>query len=137
MENCQVIFEQWQKQLKPDFSGMVIVSFLDRESMTDLSMRTLGKAEATDVLSFRYDGVSNPRVDQAAGEIVICPAVAQDFVQLHKLDLATEYTTLFTHGLLHVAGLDHASTSERAAFEGLTRDIMKSIKQEPISLWLA
>jgi len=130
------LFAIWSK-LVDNAQGNVVVSFLDREEMETLARQHTDKTEATDVLSFRYNP---PLVDeqgqQVIGEIAICPAVAEAFARDHDLDLDNEYATLFVHGLMHLAGHDHADSKSRRRFEADTHAIMEQGGYQTVSLWL-
>lgn len=132
----RVLFAAWVERKKPDFSGVVVVSFVDQGEMTDLYYRSFGKRQSTDVLSFKYTKSRPEEMGGSVGEIVICLDVARANAAKLHVHLSNELMTLFVHGLLHLLDLDHATDVERAHFEAETRAIMGVVKQEPAPLWL-
>ncbi|MEI7818924.1 MAG: rRNA maturation RNase YbeY [bacterium] len=131
----QQLFAAWQKLEQPHFDGTIVVSFVAETDMKQLHKQSYGIEKSTDVLSFRYADSSGDQ--SAAGEIVICAAVARRYARVHKLAVENELLTLLCHGLLHLNDLDHATDQERVIFEEKTRGIMDTIMQESVSLWLA
>ena len=79
--------------------GLLIV---DAERMTEINGDYRDKPEPTDVLAFPVDGpeLADGWPDDGPppelGDIVICPAAAEDPIE-----------TLAIHGLLHLLGYDH------------------------------
>jgi probable rRNA maturation factor len=65
--------------------------------MTRVHGDFLGDTTETDVMTFPY------------GEIVVCPAVAQDRAGEHGLTVDHEILLYCLHGLLHLAGYDDGS----------------------------
>lgn len=131
------LFLGWVQHNQPNLSGVVLLQFVGRAAMQELAHVHQGKNEATDVLSFTYDP---PLADQTGeivcGEIIICMDVAQENAQKLQASMQLECATLFVHGLLHLAGLDHATPEDRRQFEEETRVIMEVGGLTPVSLWL-
>jgi probable rRNA maturation factor len=67
---------------------------LDRATMARVHGDFLGDATETDVITFPY------------GEILVCPAVAQDRAAGYGLEVEQEVLLYALHGLLHLAGYD-------------------------------
>lgn len=86
------------------------VSFVDEVEMTDLHVRYLGEAGATDVLSFEQDSHDGGML----GDVVICPAYAARTAAEAGADLDRELRLLLVHGILHLLGYDHEADDERA-----------------------
>lgn len=133
----QQLFTIWQQQCQPDLDGAILVQFVSAHDMQELSRIHQGKDAPTDVLSFTYHPAMIDDTGQVVcGEIVICTDVA--LVNAEKLDveLKLEYATLFVHGLIHLAGSDHATAQDRQEFEDMTRGIMEAGGLSSVSLWL-
>lgn len=79
--------------LGKDYSLSLV--FIGEKKSHELNLRYRGKDKATNVLSFP--------LDKKTGEIFIIPRLAQK-----------EVGFLFIHGLLHLKGMEHGSTMERA-----------------------
>ena len=80
--------------------GAIAITFIGRGPMRTLNRRFLRHDEATDVLSFRYDG------ERLAGEILIAPAAASSYAKHHGIPYRQELHRYVVHGLLHWLGHD-------------------------------
>ena len=69
--------------------------FIGKEKSSKLNFAYRGKNKPANVLSFP--------LDKKTGEIFICPAIAKK-----------EVSSLFIHGMLHLKGMPHGSTMEKA-----------------------
>ena len=69
--------------------------FIGKEKSRKFNFTYRGKNKPANILSFPLDGKT--------GEIFICPVIAKK-----------ETPFLFIHGLLHLKGMSHGSTMERA-----------------------
>ena len=67
---------------------------VDRATMARVHGDFLGDPTETDVITFPY------------GEILVCPAVAQDRAAQYGLEVEQEVLLYCLHGLLHLAGYD-------------------------------
>lgn len=136
-KSWQKAFFAWETMLTPDINGDILVQFASPAEMQALSRKHRAIDDVTDVLSFRYDPPMRDSTGyKVAAEIIICPEQAQKFAVSHGLELKDELATLFVHGLLHIAGLDHASGNDQERFRALTRDIMKDTALMEVNLWL-
>jgi probable rRNA maturation factor len=70
------------------------IVLVDRATMARVHGDFLGDPTETDVITFPY------------GEILVCPAVAQDRARELGLQLNDEVLLYALHGLLHLAGYD-------------------------------
>ena len=113
--------------------GSVIVSFVNSSTMKQLHQTHLGTSQLTDVLTFPYQSVGH--LGMPIGEIVICLPVAKRDAKRNWISIEQELTTLFVHGLLHLAGKDHYKSAERARFQQDTHAMMESVKLTPVDLW--
>jgi probable rRNA maturation factor len=89
----------------PDEEVLPEIEFIlvDRATMARVHGDFLGDPTETDVITFPY------------GEILVCPAVAQDRAVEFGHDLQTEVLLYCLHGLLHLAGYD--DTKQKLALE--------------------
>lgn len=109
-----------------DHEAEVGLAFITIDEMTELNTVHMGGSGPTDVLAFPIDGVLADRAIPAGqpamlGDIVICPAVADQGPQV----LADELALLVVHGALHLLGHDHAEPAETALMKSLERDMLK------------
>ncbi len=130
------LFKLWLKECQPELMGLVVINFPKRAEMAELGARHAAKLEATDVLSFKYDP---PLIDQqgtaVVAEILICPAVARSTAKRLNAAVSDELATLFVHGLVHLADLDHQTPEEQRRFETVCHAIMKQGGLQPVNLW--
>ena len=77
--------------------GHMAVAFVDAEEITALNATHRGKEGPTDVLSFPVDGAGPVTGERELGDVVICPAHAEDLAEA------------VVHGVLHLVGMDHES----------------------------
>lgn len=98
--------------------GELTLTFVDRDEIAALNEEHMGKAGATDVLSFPLDADLDPAdiPDEFGplllGDVVVCPAVAAEAAPTHAGTLDDELALLVVHGVLHVLGHDHAEPEE-------------------------
>lgn len=108
--------------------GRIELIFVDDAQSRALNQRYAGNDYPTDVLSFDYDEgqvVATLSQEQAIGLIAI------DYDQLLRQSLAydvlphDEAVLLFVHGLLHLAGYDHQTTTQQAGFSARQNDMIE------------
>lgn len=110
----------------------VSVLLVDEPTIAALNEQHLDGDGPTDVLAFPIDmpGETPPGVPSVLGDVVLCPAVAEE--QAERAGHATddELRMLTVHGLLHLLGMDHADPrSEREMF-GLTDELLTSYRED-------
>ena len=97
----------------PEGAATIAIRITGDEELRELNRTYAGDDHATDVLSFAGSA-------QHVGDIAISwPAVGRQARQFGH-DERTEAALLAVHGLLHLLGWDHASTSERREMTRLT-----------------
>lgn len=102
----------------PDDGGAVAIRITSDQEMARLNLAYAGEDHATDVLSFTGSGTY-------VGDIAISwPAVVRQSNE-YGHDAETEVALLAVHGLLHLLGWDHATTSERREMNRLTRAALR------------
>jgi len=95
---------------------------VEKPSMAELNMAHLNHEGPTDIITFEY---STPELFH--GELVICPAVAQDHAKDFGNSLGEELGRYIIHGVLHLLGHnDH---------EPVDREKMKS-EEDRLVDWL-
>ncbi|OLC26534.1 MAG: rRNA maturation RNase YbeY [Chloroflexi bacterium 13_1_40CM_65_17] len=108
----------------PDDGGAVAIRITSDQEMARLNLAYAGEDHATDVLSFTGSGTY-------VGDIAISwPAVVRQSNE-YGHDAETEVALLAVHGLLHLLGWDHATTSERREMNRLTRAALRKSGLEP------
>ncbi len=80
--------------------------FIGEKKSKELNKRFRGKNKSTNVLSFT--------LDKNSGEIFITPPVVKKQTKEFGRDFKNLTTFLFIHGLMHLKGMDHGSTMDKA-----------------------
>lgn len=82
------------------------LAFIDAKTSRTLNKKWRDKDNATNILSFPFD--------KKNGEILICPSVVKK--ELKKFDKTFDHLLRFLviHGMLHLKGMEHSSTMEKA-----------------------
>jgi probable rRNA maturation factor len=85
----------------------VSVALVDEEQIRAYNRTYRGRDQVTDVLSFGLDNEPDPDGRVNLGDLVICPARADEQAATAGHSLWTEMQILLLHGLLHLSGMDH------------------------------
>lgn len=103
--------------------GQVTVRYVDTDEGQVLNNDYRGKSYATNVLSFAYE--NDPLV---IGDLVICaPVVAREAGEL-KRALEAHHAHLVVHGMLHLQGYDHeTSTADAEVMEQKEKEILAGL----------
>ena len=80
--------------------------FIGRKYSQTLNKKYRGKGKPANILSFP--------LSKTSGEIFICPETAKKDARKFEMKEREFIGYLFIHGLLHLKGLKHSSTMERA-----------------------
>ena len=112
------------------------LSLVDGERIAELKVEYLdGDGQPTDVLAFPIDGIgadlSAGDEHALVGDVVICPAVAQDQAPTHAGALEDELALLVVHGSLHLCGWDHATPSEQSRMWARERELLAQFDRLP------
>jgi probable rRNA maturation factor len=106
------------------------IRLVDVEAMTALHVHFMDEPGPTDVLAFPMDELHDQRDDVESpdapptllGDVVLCPAVAEQQAREAGHSTEAELHLLCTHGILHLLGYDHADAAqEREMFGEQTR----------------
>ena len=84
------------------------VLFCDNRYIKSLNARFRNKDEPTDVLSFPM-GETSPSGRYMAGDIVISLDALEENTRFFSVSACEELRRLLVHGILHLAGEDHAT----------------------------
>ena len=100
----------------------VALLLVDRDTIAQLNATHMGRTGPTDVLAFPIDepGETPPDVPSVLGDVVLCPAVATEQAPRFDRSAHEELRLLTVHGLLHLLGLDHATSEEEREMFALT-----------------
>jgi probable rRNA maturation factor len=101
-------------------SGTLSVAVVDTVEITELNRRFLGRAEATDVLSFP---IEDERSD-SFGEVVVCADIAAARAARRNANFDAELTLYALHGLLHLTGYDDKTPAQRSRMRKKEREVL-------------
>jgi probable rRNA maturation factor len=102
---------------------------VDIETMTTLHEKWMDEPGPTDVLSFPMDELRPPADGRdpepgLLGDVVLCPAVADEQARKAGHSRDDELDMLCTHGILHLLGYDHAEPDEEMVMFGLQGQLL-------------
>lgn len=117
----------------------VTLQVTNDHTIQEFNFQYRGIDEVTDVLSFENAFTDPESGETYLGDILISFETAKRQADLRELDLMAELEMLLVHGILHLAGMDHAlqtewqemSALQDAILTELNNPIQKSI-HEPI-----
>lgn len=93
------------------------LAFVGETRAKALNTKLRGKTYVPNVLSYKTSEARGPQ----SGEIVICPAVAKKQAPAYGMPYEIFVGYLFIHGLLHLKGMPHGHTMEKAERDLLSR----------------
>lgn len=97
------------------------LKFVSSTEITRLNSVYRDKNSPTDVLSFELD--HKPLL----GQVFICYTFTRDQAKRADRSLNDEVSLLLVHGILHIAGYDHATEVEEAEMQRLESDILEKV----------
>ncbi|MGH3544407.1 MAG: rRNA maturation RNase YbeY, partial [Mycobacteriales bacterium] len=107
---------------------------IDIEHMSELNQRWMDSSGPTDVLAFPMDEFDTDRGpghvpgDTMAllGDVVLCPAIAEQQARRAGHSTADELHLLTVHGVLHLLGYDHADPEEEREMFALQNRLLRT-----------
>ena len=103
-------------------TATVALRVVDDAAIRRLNRDFRGVDEATDVLSFSGEGL-----DGHGGDIALSWDAVERQARTNGNTLAAEAAALVIHGLLHLAGWDHADAAGQEAMDARTRELCQSV----------
>jgi probable rRNA maturation factor len=105
------------------------IKAVDEPTMAALNEQWMEKEGPTDVLAFPMDelrpGLVNDDPEEGVlGDLVLCPAVAEQQGATAGHGTEAEVDLLTVHGLLHLLGYDHAEPEEQREMFGLQDELL-------------
>lgn len=105
---CTIAFKVLGFETEPE----VTLQVTDDQTIREFNLQYREMDEVTDVLSFE-NAFTDPESGQTyLGDILISFETAKRQADLRGLNIMAELEMLLVHGILHLAGMDHASKSE-------------------------
>lgn len=92
----------------------VSVVFLGEKEARTLNKMYRGKTYVPNILSFSFDSAQDlwPMEELGLGELVLCPVQIRKDAAKYGITFTAELYRIFIHGLLHLAGYDHAKDAD-------------------------
>lgn len=100
---------------------------VDAVSSQALNLRYRGKDRPTNVLSFPAPALPGEISDAPLGDIVLCAPVIASEAQAQGKAPRAHWAHMVVHGVLHLRGYDHQTTSEAQCMEAIERDILAGL----------
>jgi probable rRNA maturation factor len=97
--------------------GTVNVLVTTSHELRSLNLRFRGKDKPTDVLSFPAPPPAHSQAKKVAGDLAISAEIARENARQLGHSAAAEIKILALHGILHLAGFDHARDQGEMARE--------------------
>jgi probable rRNA maturation factor len=97
----------------PDSVEAIEIALVDRATMAKVHADFLGDPSETDVITFPY------------GEILVCPAVAEQAAPEHGHSVHDETLLYALHGILHLAGYDDTTPAARREMHAAQDKLLK------------
>jgi probable rRNA maturation factor len=105
------------------------IKAVDEATIAQLNEQWMEKTGPTDVLAFPMDELRPGLVDEeptegVLGDLVLCPAVAEQQGASAGHSTVAEIELLTVHGILHLLGYDHAEPEEHRVMFGLQDELL-------------
>jgi probable rRNA maturation factor len=118
-----------EKKLALPPGAEVSVVFTDDETIRSYNASYRGVDAPTDVLSFAMRegmemGMDDPPTEELLGDILISLPRALEQSRAYGHELIREVGFLFTHGLLHLLGYDHAEPAAETQMSALQEELL-------------
>ncbi|MGB4594537.1 MAG: rRNA maturation RNase YbeY [Anaerolineaceae bacterium] len=105
----------------------VVVKLTGDREIQKLNKLYRGIDKSTDVLSFENEYTDPENGEHYLGDIMISVETAATQAEAHGNTLQHEIEMLLVHGVLHLAGHDHANKKERAQMATLQDQVLTKI----------
>ncbi|TCW60067.1 rRNA maturation RNase YbeY [Treponema sp. J25] len=105
--------------------------------MTQLNSQYRGKNESTDVLSFALGETYQDEEGEEvflAGDLVISLETLEENARYFNVSVDEELRRLVIHGILHLAGMDHATNDQKEPMLILQEQILAELSEEKVLL---
>ncbi|MEN6531416.1 MAG: rRNA maturation RNase YbeY [Anaerolineaceae bacterium] len=110
-----------------DAQPEITLQLTDDRTIREFNRQYRGIHEATDVLSFENAFIDPESGETYLGDILISYETARRQADARGLDLMAEIEMLLVHGILHLAGMDHASRAEWEEMSALQDAILNEL----------
>jgi len=105
----------------------ITLQVTDDQTIQKFNLQYRDFDEVTDVLSFENAFIDPETGETYLGDILISCETAKRQADNRGLELMDELEMLLVHGILHLAGMDHASTPEWQEMSALQDEILAQL----------
>jgi len=123
LENLLKKIAQKAAKYEKKDEGNISLALVNNEKIKELNKRFRNKDEATDVLSFPMD-------DKIWGDIIISTEKIIEQAKEYGHSKQRELAYLYTHGILHLLGYDHKTSSEKERMREKEEKILEEVGLE-------
>jgi probable rRNA maturation factor len=111
-------------------NGEVSILIVDDDQIAKINQTYLNRAGPTNVIAFPMrEGKFSHINPQLLGDVVISIETANREASLSELSMASRFSQLLVHGILHLMGYDHEQTEEQAhRMEEKSRELESLLK---------
>jgi probable rRNA maturation factor len=114
-------------QLEKIKKVVLSIVFVNRQKITALNKKYLGRAYATDVLAFDFSDKNNKHKRSIHGDVVISVDQALKNRYVYKTLLSDEIALYIAHGILHLIGFDDHQEKEKLSMRREEEKIMTAL----------
>ncbi len=105
-------------------SGGLSIAFVPKTEIARIHLQFMKIDAATDVITFPGDSD-----EELAGEICVCPSIANEYCSQNRADFSEELTLYLVHGYLHLCGFDDIDESNRHDMREAERIAMHTLSR--------
>ncbi len=111
--------------------SLISIFFVDGEEICDLHEQFFQDPTITDCITFPMDDPYEEGCE-ILGEVFVCPKVALDYAEKHKIDPYEELSLYVIHGILHLLGFDDIDPKDRALMRKEERRSIAHLKKHSL-----
>jgi len=123
LENLLKKIAQKAAKYEKKDEGNISLALVNNKKIKELNKKFRNKDEATDVLSFPMD-------DKIWGDIIISTEKIIEQAKEYGHSRQRELAYLYTHGILHLLGYDHKTSSEKEKMREIEEKILEEVGLE-------
>lgn len=106
-------------------AGEISIAFVSKSEISRIHEAFMQNDSPTDVITFSGDPD-----DGTAGEICVCPAIAQSYAKENDKDFAEELTLYLTHGYLHLCGFEDIEDDDKIEMRKAEQVALKTLVEQ-------
>lgn len=106
-------------------TGEISIAFVSKSEISRIHEAFMQDGSPTDVITFSGD-----LDDGTAGEICVCPAIAQSYAKENDKDFAEELTLYLTHGYLHLCGFEDIEDDDKIEMRNAEQVALKTLVEQ-------